>query len=352
MSTSGPYDVIVVGAGLAGAMIASTLAAEGLQVVVLEASESLGGAIRRQPGLALLGTPAPFTELIAQLGRDLAHTLWELTSDNLVRLEILLDQNNVTTQKLGSLRLAADPDESDAFRESVQQLKTYGFSVDLEDDNRYGDLVAISTNDDIVFNPQDLISKLLDHENIIVELGAEAHTTKRRADGSIAVWAHRRYLWADKVIFANGIHAARLNNQLSRSLHPMCIHTIVFENIKTLNRPLVLDNGRMCFLPYGDRAYLTGWSREEQDSLSRLSSVADQLCPGALVHGRFTTWIAYSHDHFPIVGQLDEEPGVYFVNGLGPFGLSLALVTTDALASLVLDGQAPEFFGLDRFSTT
>ncbi len=352
MSASGPYDVIVVGAGLAGALIASTLAAEGLQVVVLEASESLGGTIRRQPGLALLGTPTPFTELIARLGKDLAHTLWELTSDNLLRLEILLDQNDIPTQKLGSLRLAANPDESDAFRESVQQLKTYGFSVDLEDDNRYGDLVAISTNDDIVFNPQDLISRLLDHENIIVELGVEAHTTKRRADGSIAVWAYRRYLWADKVIFANGIHATRLNNQLSQSLHPMCMHTIVLENIKALNRPLVLDNGGMCFLPYGDRAYLTGWSREEQDSLSRLSSVADQLCPRALVHGRFTTWIAYSLDHFPIVGQLEEEPGVYFVNGLGPFGLSLALVTTDALASLVLDGQAPEFFGLDRFSST
>ncbi|MCJ7548416.1 MAG: FAD-dependent oxidoreductase, partial [Anaerolineae bacterium] len=205
--------------------------------------------------------------------------------------------------------------------------------------------------DDIVFNPQDLISKLLDHENIIVELGAEAHTTKRRADGSIAVWAHQRYLWADKVIFANGIHATRLSNQLSRSLHPMCIHTIVFENIKTLNRPLVLDNGRMCFLPYRDRAYLTGWSREEQDSLSRLSSVAEQLCPEALVHGRFTTWTAVSHDHFPIVGQLEEKPGVYFVGGLGPFGLSLALVTTDALASLVLDGQTPEFFSLDRFSS-
>jgi len=351
MSTSGPYDVIVVGAGLAGALIASTLAAEGLQVVILEASESSGGTIRRQPGLALLGTPTPFTELITQLGQDPAHTLWELTSDNLVRLEILLDQNNVTAQKLGSLRLAADPDESDAFRESVRQLQTYGFNVDLEDDNRYGDLVAISTHDDIVFNPQDLIHKLLDHENIIVELGVEAHTTKRRADGSIAVWAHQRYLWADQVIFANGIHATRLNSQLSRNLHPLCIHTIVFENIETLNRPLVLDNGRICFLPYGDRAYLTGWSREEQDSLSRLSSVADQLCPEALVHRRFTSWIASSADYFPIVGQL-EEPGVYFVNGLGPFGLNLALVTTDALASLILDGQTPEFFSVGRFTST
>ncbi len=352
MSTSGPYDVIVAGAGLAGALIASTLAAEGLQVVVLEASESSGGTVRRQPGLALLGTTTPFTKLTAQLGKDLAHTLWELTSDNLVRLEILLDQFNVTTQKPGSLRLAADHDESAAFRESVPQLRTYGFSVDLEDDNRYGDLAAISTYDDIVFRPQDLIPKLLDHENVIVELGIEAYTTRRRADGSIAVWAHGSYLWADKVIFANGIHATRLNNRLSQNLHPMCIHTIAFENVKTLNRPLVLDSGRMCFLPYGDRAYLSGWSGEEQDSLSRLSSLADQLCPEALVHGRFRTWVASSHDRFPIVGQLEEEPGVYFVNGLGPFGLNLALVTTDALAALVLDGQTPEFFGLDRFSST
>jgi glycine/D-amino acid oxidase-like deaminating enzyme len=351
MSTSGPYDVIVVGAGLAGALIASTLAAEGLQVVVLEAAESVGGTIRRQPGLALLGTPVPFTELIAQQGEDPAHTLWELTSDNLVRLEILLDQNNVASQKSGSLRLSADHEESQAFRASVQQLKTYGFGVDLEDDDGHGELVAIGTHDDIVFRPQDLISRLLDHENIIVELKTEVHTTKRRADGSIAIWAHQSYLWADKVVFANGMHAARLNTQMSQYLSPMCMHTIVFENVKTLDRPLILDSGKMCFLPSEDCAYLTGWSREEQDSLHRLGIVAEQLCPNALVRERFTTWIASSNDHFPVVGQLQEEPNVFLVNGLGPFGLNLALIAMDELASLILEGQTPELFGLERFSS-
>ena len=68
MSTIEPYDVTVVGAGLAGALVASTLAEEGLKVVVLEATRIAGGTVKRQPGLALLGTPEPFTQAVERRG--------------------------------------------------------------------------------------------------------------------------------------------------------------------------------------------------------------------------------------------------------------------------------------------
>ncbi len=76
MSTIEPYDVTVVGAGLAGALVASILAEEGLQVVVLEATDVLGGTIRRQPGLAMLPAPrALHAGGRAARRRDGAHTL-------------------------------------------------------------------------------------------------------------------------------------------------------------------------------------------------------------------------------------------------------------------------------------
>jgi len=352
MATSGAYDVIVVGAGLTGALIASTLAAEGLQVVVLEAADATGGALRRQPGLALLGTPSLFTDAVTQLGEAQARALWELTSNNLVRLEILLDQNGVAMEKLGSLRLAATPDQTSAFRESVSALSTLGFNVSLEDDSRYGDLVAMSSPDDLVFVPRNLVSNLLDHENIILELNTEVHTIKRRADDSIAVWAYQRYLWADKVVYANGIHAIRQSSPLASHLHSTCIHTIVFDSDETEDdsRPLILDNGQMCFLPRQDLAYLTRWGRDEEENLRHLSAVAGQLSPGALVRERFTTRIASTNDSLPIVCESEAEPGVFYINGLAPLGLNLALTVTDELTALVLEGERPSLFGLDRLS--
>jgi len=354
MATSGPYDVIVVGAGLTGALIASTLADEDLHVVVLEAADAAGGAIRRQPGLALLGTPSLYTDIVAELGEERARTLWDLTSDNLVRLQMLLEQHDVAADKRGSLRLATTPDQSGAFRDSVTALQSHGFSVALEDDNRYGGLVAMSSPDDLVFAPQDLVTKLLDHDNIILELNTEAYDTKRRTDDSIAVWAHQRYLWADRVIFANGIHAVRQGGPPAPHLHPTSVHTIIFDSdeTETGGRPLILDDGHMCFLPHQSRTYLTFWTRKEQDSLRRLSSVAEQLNPGALVRERFTTWIATTDDLLPVVCESGDEPGVFYANGLGPLGLNLALAAVDELAALVLEGEEPAHFGINRLPLT
>ncbi len=346
MSTIEPYDVTVVGAGLAGALVASILAEEGLQVVVLEATEALGGTIKRQPGLAMLGTPEPFTQVAARRGDEMAHTLWELTSENLVRLEILLERFGVASEKVGSLRLANDAKQSAEFRDSVMRLKEYGYAVTLEDDSRYGDQVAISTSDDLLFTPQALTSKLLEHENIIVEFDAEVEGIKRQPDGSIAVSAHKRYLWTRKVIFANGIHATRHDPNLAKIVRPACVHTIVFENNGALSHPLILDSGRVIFLPRGDNAYLTGWDDTEADLLWRLSTVANQLCPDALTRQRFTSWVAVRGDMLPLVGGLPDQPDTYLINGLGPFGLNLALVAADELAELVLHDRQPTLFAM------
>jgi glycine/D-amino acid oxidase-like deaminating enzyme len=348
MPTSDAYDVIVVGAGLTGALIASTLAEEGLHVVVLEAATSLGGTVKRQPGLALLGTPDPFAQLVDRVGEELAHTLWELTSENLVRLEILLDRVGVPVQKTGSLRLAADSAESELYRDSAARLATYGYAVELEDDSRYGDQVALSTSDDLLFDPQALVSKLLAHDNIILELDAEVHKVKERPGDGIAIFAHKRYLWADKIVLANGIHATRLSAELAEVLHPACVHTLVFGNTKTLSGPLILDNGRIFFLPDGDAAYLTGWGNDEADIFWRLTAVAQQLCPDAAVYDRYTTRIARSDDMLPVVDRLSTNPQISVINGLGPFGLSLALVAADELVELVLYDRQPELFGLQR----
>lgn len=346
MSTSDTYDVIVVGAGFTGALIASTLAEEGLHVVVLEAAKSIGGTLKHRPGIALLGTPEPFTDLMERLGEEVAHTLWELTSENLVRLEILLDRVGVHARKTGSLRLAADSAQSEIFRQSAARLETYGYAVGIEDDN--GDQIAISTAEDLLFEPCALITKLLDHDNIILELDAEVHKVKERPGDGIAIFAHKRYLWADRIVIAGGIHATRLNTELAKVLHPAAIHTLALQNTKALGRPLILDSGRIFFLPDGDTAYLTGWGDDETDIVWRLAAVAQQLCPDAVVHDRHTARIARNDSMLPVVDRLPTNPNISVINGLGPFGLSLALVAADELAELVLYDRQPELFALNR----
>ena len=85
-------DLVVVGAGLAGSLVARRMAEEGLRVVVLEARHEVGGISARGSGLALLGTPEPYTELVERVGREAAVQIWGLTQRNLALLHSQAEQ--------------------------------------------------------------------------------------------------------------------------------------------------------------------------------------------------------------------------------------------------------------------
>lgn len=347
-TTTGAYDVIVIGAGLSGALVASSLAEEGLQVVALDARENTGGTVARQPGLALLGTPQPFTELEDQVGEDLALTIWETTAEGLVRLEILLDQLGLQHTRTGSLRLARTPDQSKALRSSVEALRQFGYKVRIEGE---GEPVTMRTDDDLVFDANHLIHSLLDHDHIIVESDTEAHRISYREDGTIAVWAHNHYLWADTVVIATGAYAVRLLPYLQDSFHIHHVHTLHLSNGGGLDSPILIDNGRLCYLPHGDDAYLSGWDHNDKSLIDQLEQVVNQICPDAVVRSRFTVPAASSIDGLPLIGQPDQNRNLYVIGGFGPLGLGLVLPATEALVNLMLEGEEHPLFSLDRLST-
>lgn len=351
MASSGAYDVIVVGAGLTGALIASELAAEGLSVVVLEASDDVGGTLKYRAGLATLGTQETFIDAADRWGEERALQVWELTRTNRERLAAQLDQLNLPAERIGSLRLASDPEQSECLRDSVALLRACGYNVDLVDHNGYSDLAAVNTPGDLVFMPQMLVEALLDHKNIVLELEAEVKAIKARSQGGVTVWAHNHYLWADRVVLANGFHATRLDASLSRHLKPGCFHTIKMQNTQDLARPMVFQNGRVCYVPYGDKAYLVGWYQQEREILSELKPVADQLCPNARVYHRFTNWVSHTEDGLPVVGRLPTLDQVYVINGLGPWGLNLATITAHQLIRLMESDEESELFDLERLTS-
>ncbi|HHE70888.1 MAG TPA: FAD-binding oxidoreductase [Chloroflexi bacterium] len=345
MATTGAYDAIVIGAGLSGALVASSLAEEGLHVVVLDARENPGGTMARQPGLALLGTACPFTVLGEMVGEDTALTIWEMTSEGLVRLEILLDQLGLQHTQPGSIRLATNQEESRALRRSAGQLREFGYRVRLEGE---GEAVAMHTEDDLIFDANHLIQRLLDHDHIIVEPGTEAHRISYREDGTIAVWAHHHYLWAETLVVASGAYVARLLLPLRDSFRVQAVHTLHLSNPDGLSSPILIDSGRFCYLPDGSGAYLSGWDGHGEMTLERLAKVASQICPDASVRSRFTVYTASTPDGLPLVGQPDPDRNLYVIGGFGPLGISLVLPAAEALLGLMLEGEGHPLFSLAR----
>ena len=346
------YDVVVIGAGLTGALIARQLAQEALNVAVLEASESPGGIASRGVGLALLGTPTPYATLQDEFGAEQASEIWHLTQENLQLLDETLQQFEQEGRRVGSFRPISSSAEVSNLQQSAAQLEAEGYEVDIDDATELGYLVALVTQDDIVFDPQRMIEALLIHPNITVETQTEVQGIHlpESATEPLTIWARKRYLWAKGVVLAGGAHAVRLSKFLGSIVHPLRITSVDLRNSETLFTPLVLEHGSSVIRASEGRWRLVGWDPIDQSPLQHLTEIAQQLCPNAPVIGRRSAWVAQSEDGLPVVGELPDLPGVYAASGLGPWGLSWAFVAAQRLVELMIHNADPGLLAFDRLS--
>jgi glycine/D-amino acid oxidase-like deaminating enzyme len=348
MSASSRYDVIVIGAGLAGALVARILADGGMQVVVLEATVSPGGTAKSKYILSLLGTPEPYSTLEARWGRSSACQIWDLTNANLHALNECLKGTGQDIKHSGSIRPTTVHDEVHLWQESVELLQDLAYDIELEATSSSQYEALMYTFDDVVFDGNSLIGALLNHPNIIVDYGVEVNDVKTRAAGDLAIWGYRRYLWGNRVVLANGIHAIRFQDNLKKIIKPRYTHTINAHNVPSLKHPMILNRGSVNIIPAEDMWHITGWGVEEKQVLTDIIDTAKNYCPEANVKDRYTGWVAKSMDDIPIIGALPDKPNVYTINGLGTFGASWVFIAAQQLANLILNDKQPRFLNISR----
>ncbi len=354
-STTDTYDVVVIGAGLAGALVAYQLAREGFQVAVLEATDAPGGIARRGVGLAILGTPEPFTHLQERLGTETAEVIWAHTQENLDLLAATLQETGQEARRVGSLRATDDDDVAQQLRESAILLQQAGYDVELADATVWGYQAALCALDDLLFDIEALIPALLAHPHITLAHSAEVYAIKQRAETGpggaplLSIWARHQYLMAGGVVLAGGAHAVQLSRSLGSIAHPRQLQSVDLTTEAELTAPLILHQvPAIVHQSAAGHWRMVSWASEFGSALENLTAVARQLCPEARVKTRHSGWVAQSRDGFPFVGALPDLPGVYTINGLGAWGMSWAFVAAQRLVAQMLRDEPPGFLNLDR----
>ncbi len=330
------YDVAVVGAGLAGALVARRLADEGQRVAVLEARK-VGASFRADASaMALLGAP----ELEALEAEDLL-LRWRYTQHNLEVLTETATAVNVPLTQTGSWRAAQNSRAAGELERSAIQLERAGFEVSLEDLSEHGLSVALATEADLRFDPRQLVWALLDHPQIRVAEDTEVTKIVSGDEGS-EVWARKHYLRSSTVVLAEGAHIVHRHPFLASLTKALPVQTMVVTARESLARPLLLERGRVLVQELGERWQLSAWVEEtDVDPLALLVRTADRLCPEAQLLERHADWVLRSTSGMPLIGSMPEQPRVYFLAGLGPWGLSWVFSAAKALTAFMLEGASP-----------
>lgn len=332
-------DILVIGAGYTGAMIAAQLAALGAHVAVVDAQAVATGATRRSVGLA---TPSLALEQFAETARGLN------------ALTQIADQHGVIPVICSALHVVSRPLWNDQLRQRCQQLQRIDntrFGWETHPDavpNGYGAGIAVAHSMQI--NLELLTVKLLQHENISVHPGIEINELHHEK-GVMHALADKYTLRAESVVLATNAYCGSLSPYLSDSIHfargttwtSVPLDAAIYD-AGLFAMPVIVDDGQLMVARGNDsRLRITAWNLQESniasehDPAQTIRQFIEQQAPDLIRETeRWQSGVTtYSLDGSPIVDQLPVEGRVYYALAAGQYGLAWGPIIAERVTQLV-----------------
>ncbi len=340
-------DVVVVGAGLVGALVAHALASLGRRVAVLEARCVGQGATARAVGLVTPQlTPAALPGTVRGV-------------DEMTNLALRL---GMAPNSCRVLHLATRPAGLDALREFHQSFG--GDRPKLMWEARPSALPAgftagLISHYSVLVDVAALTAKLLQHPNITVRENTEVHALEWHA-GKLVVLAHGVTVYCAALVLATNAYVGLLSPYLADAVRlvrayawtsrPLGDQPVLAERVRqVLPTPLMIDDGQLLVAQTPDRRLrINAWRPVDGASADAADPADDALrflheyLPELLgqMQDRRSGVVTAMPDGAPLVGRLVGDGAVFYAVGAGVYGPAWAPVIARRVAQMV-DEAAP-----------
>jgi gamma-glutamylputrescine oxidase len=360
-------DVVVVGAGLVGAAVATRLARAGRATAVLEAQTVAGGATGRSAGMVLAGLAGHYSQAVSTYGRQRAQEIWALTVEGQSRLVEAAGRLGVPVEHTGSLALAVEDAEANVLRESAELLREDGFDAWFgpSDPLGRGFRAALRQPNDVAVDATALTRGLLATGDVTVHERTEVYNLEPEHD-AVRVWAQGRTVLCDAAVLAINGYAPLFDSYFTDKVAPT--RSLVFAteplDAAVLKQSCCADYGYAYCRQLPDRRLLVGGYPHPRPfplgggrEIELGDVVRDGLTRFATRHfpevdarstSRWSGVMGFTPDGLPLVGRLPDLPQVYFAVGLGGRGLAWTLAVAERLVELMLHDADPGFLSAAR----
>ena len=353
-----PGHCVVVGAGLAGAAVAASLARRGWRVTVLDAAQRPAAGASGVPAAVFAPHVSPDDALLSRLTRAGLRLTWQALHDRLEQGVDWRASGVVERRPPGDIRLPAGwsaegPNES--WPADAARLKSTGLPEETTALWHAGGGWA---------KPARLVAAWLAQPGVTVRCGARVGRIERlegtEPGAASTGWAlfdgdERWLARADRVVIAAGFDSAALTPHLSLQPVRGQVAWGRMESAPQLpETPLNGDGHLVAHVHDADGAFwLTGatFDRDSADTstheadteanrerLARLHPGAAAMLSDAFGRGEVQAWAGVrcaSHDRRPLVGPCDADApqGPWLCSALGSRGLSFAVLCAELLAA-------------------
>ena len=350
-------DAVVVGAGIVGTACADALAAQGLQVAVVESDAVGSGATAAGMGHLVVMDDNP---------AELALTRYSLT---LWRALVAASETRHEYHRCGTLWIAADEEEMEAARAKQLALREQDIACDMLDADalyacephlRPGLAGGLRVHGDAIVYPPKTARYLLDRAR---KKGARLiHGEVREAGEDGVRLAGGKTIRARHTVIANGINALSLLPELP--MQPKKGHLVITDRYPGLVRHQLVELGYIKSAhaaggesvafnvqPRPTGQLLIGSSRQydvtgkaaDMRIVSRMLSHAAGFMPMLSQLNALRCWTGFraaSRDGLPLIGKHPGRANVWLATGHEGLGITTSLATAALLAAQIT-GERP-----------
>lgn len=361
-------DILIVGAGISGAMMAEAISEHGLRIIVVDKDKPLHGSTPASTALLQYELDQPLCLLKQKVGWKNAVRGWQRSKLGLESLAVKIKNLKIDCdfERRDSLYLAGDlldtallKQESalrdfaglpSQFLSSKDLMRTYGIRAK-------GALIA---RDNIACNPVNLATGFLKkaqtngaklyHDAEIVKLDRRKHHID-------AITAEGRRIRAKDVVFTTGYAIPdfiRTGHYSIRSTYALATKPVsgidaklpfIWEASKTYCYGRTTMDGRMIF-GGGDEDFKNEEKRDAilPEKISMLEKRMRGLFPDYLFETD-SSWcgsFGSSGTGLPFLGRIPNVPHCYAVMGFGGNGITFSRIAADMITAQILGHEDPD----------
>lgn len=336
------WDVIVVGAGMAGLLIAYYLQEQGKQVLVLEASEIASGQTERTTAKITSQHDVKYSKLIKKVGVKKAKLYARANEEAISEYERLIQTLGIECDfKRLSSYLYTQQDKKVLWEEA--QAATYlGIHASFEREANLPFPVTGVT----CFHNQAQFSPLEFVKQIAAKLKIWEHKKVIKIKGK-QVFTQDKVLTAEKIVVATHYPIRNVPGFYFLRQHQERIYVLALSGcgkIEGMYKGIDKDGISLRqageYVLLGGSAHRTG--KNKGGAYTFLEKKAEEYYPGCKVEARWSAQDCMPHDGIPFIGKYSIfTPNLYVATGFQKWGMTSSMVAAMILKEELCGRKSP-----------
>ena len=369
-------DILVIGMGISGAMVAQALVADGREVVVIDRRGPMLGSTAATTALVQYEIDVPLSQLVPKVGRDKAVRAWRRSRLAIANLKERIKELDIACglHERDSLYLAGNELDADALRREGIERTAAGIGTNYLDaaalKQRFGIArdAALLGHGNLVLDPRKLTAGLL---NIAAAEGArllcpvEAVTIDSGKDAVVVGTDAGHAIAARHVVLATGYELGPLTPPgRHRIVSTYAIATKPQKRALWPERPLIWEasDPYLYLRATADGRVICGGEDEEfsdeerRDALlpAKAKTIAKKL--GALLPGidpepdfAWCGSFGTTTTGLPFIGRIPRQPRLHGVMGYGGNGITFSQIASELIRTELRGAEDADagLFGFD-----